>query len=65
MSGKLKFPSLWASSIAPGPGTCNQFLNLDDIEAIDSKGLCLTSKYKSKGSFKIQPQSPTKEDKIS
>jgi hypothetical protein len=23
MGGKLSFPSLWADSVAPGPGTCN------------------------------------------
>ena len=25
MSSKLKFPSLWSDSIAPGPGKCNSY----------------------------------------
>lgn len=63
MSPKLKFPSLWSASIAPGPGKCKNDVYLDNTEKIDVNGSCLTSKYKSKNSFKIPSRSPEKENK--
>ena len=63
MSPKLKFPSLWSPSIAPGPGKCKNDVYLDNTEKIDINGSCLISKYKSKNSFKIPSRSPEKENK--
>lgn len=63
ISQKLKFPSLWNESTSPGPGKCKHFCYIDEIERIDSNGSCITSKYKSKNSFRISPRSPSKENK--
>jgi hypothetical protein len=39
------------------------YIHADQIEKVDSNGLCMISKYKSKNCLKIHAASPTKENK--
>ena len=61
MRSKIDVPELFSNNNAPGPGTCTNFIDLDELETMSKNGKYLTSKNKSNISYKIH-NSPTKYD---